>query len=116
MAYDVLKDQDYLVISYLKNADELKISNSPKSIKCYMHEVGGSKEEAREHIKNLMSENWEKMNEAQFVESPFNKIFVKASMNLARMAQVMYQHGDGHGLTHMDIDRVVSLLTDPISL
>ena len=34
----------------------------PKSIQCYMHESGATEEEARSHIKMLISKTWKKLN------------------------------------------------------
>ncbi|KAM7530150.1 hypothetical protein LguiB_033560 [Lonicera macranthoides] len=97
------------------NKDELTIGDNLKSIKCYIHETGGSESDARKHINKLMRENWKSMNEDLILNnSPFNQIFVRASMNLARMSLVTYQHGNGHGMTDIDLNRVISLLINPI--
>ncbi|KAM7524580.1 hypothetical protein LguiA_014482 [Lonicera macranthoides] len=95
--------------------DELKRGDNPKSIHCYMHETGVSEDEAREHIKYLISETWKKINEEvhhqhQVLDSPFNKVFNGIAVNLARMAQCIYQHGDGHGIEDQETkDRVLAL-------
>ncbi|KAM7522931.1 hypothetical protein LguiA_012833 [Lonicera macranthoides] len=98
--------------------DEIKRGDNLKSIQCYMHETGVSEEEARKYIHYLISEAWKKMNEERVVkDSPFIQTFVGIAMNLARMAQCMYQHGDGHGIeNHETQDRVMSLIIQPISL
>ncbi|KAM7500250.1 hypothetical protein LguiA_024664 [Lonicera macranthoides] len=98
--------------------DEIKRGDNPKSIQCYMRETGASEEKAREHIHCLISETWKKMNGDRVVEdSPFNQIFVQTALNMARMGQCMYQHGDGHGNEYVDTkDRVISLIIEPISL
>ncbi|KAM7530147.1 hypothetical protein LguiB_033557 [Lonicera macranthoides] len=102
--------------------DELKRGDNPKSIQCYMHETGASEDEAREHIKYLISETWKKINEEvhnqhQVLDSPFNKVFNGIAVNLARMAQCIYQHGDGHGIEDQETkDRVLALVIDPINL
>ncbi|KAM7500252.1 hypothetical protein LguiA_024666 [Lonicera macranthoides] len=98
--------------------DELKRGDIPKSIQCYMHETGASEEKAREHIHYLISETWKKMNEDRVIKnSPFNQIFVETALNLARMAQCMYEHGDGHGIEHRETkDRILSLIINPIPL
>lgn len=63
-----------------------------------MNEKKVSEEDARQHIRLLISETWKKLNEAHNVAAhPFPKMFIWSAMNLARMAQCMYQHGDGHG-------------------
>ncbi|KAK7853612.1 myrcene synthase [Quercus suber] len=95
--------------------DELKRGDVPKSIQCYMNETGASEEEAREHIRFLISATWKKMNEDRAASSPFSETFIEIALNLARMAQCMYQHGDGHGAgNHETKDRVFSLLIQPI--
>ncbi|KAH7855347.1 hypothetical protein Vadar_023937 [Vaccinium darrowii] len=97
--------------------DEMKKGDIPKSIQCYMHETGASEEEAREHVKYLIGETWKKMNKDQGVESPCSQTFVELAMNLGRMAQCMYQYGDGHGAQGVETkDRVLSLLINPIPL
>ncbi|KAK2989236.1 hypothetical protein RJ640_029534, partial [Escallonia rubra] len=97
--------------------DELQRGDNPKSIQCYMHETGASEEDAREHISHLISETWKKMNEDRVASSLFNQTFIGAAINLARTAQCMYQHGDGHGIQDRETkDRVLSLLINPIPL
>ncbi|GMP87017.1 hypothetical protein CsSME_00039568 [Camellia sinensis var. sinensis] len=80
--------------------DEVERGDNPKSIQIYMHETGASAKDARDHVKHLISEAWKKLNEARFVDSHFNRIFVEIATNLARVSQFMYQHGDGHGHGH----------------
>lgn len=82
-----------------------------------MHEHGASEEEAREYIHYLISETWKKMNEDRIVkDSPFNQIFVGTALNLVRMAQCAYQHGDGYGIEYLETkDHVTSLIIEPIS-
>ena len=64
-----------------------------------MHESGASEDDAREYIKHMISETWKKMNEDVSIEnSVFSNTFIGIAMNLARMAQCVYQHGDGHGV------------------
>ena len=81
-----------------------------------MHESGASEDDAREYIKHMISETWKKMNEDVSIEnSVFSNTFIGIAMNLARMAQCVYQHGDGHGVPDRETkDRVLSLLIDPI--
>ncbi|CAL5356722.1 unnamed protein product [Camellia sinensis] len=77
--------------------DELQRGDVPKSIQCYMHETGASENDAREHMKYLIGETWKKMNEDGAANSLFTKTFIGNAMNLARMLQCLYQHGDGYG-------------------
>ena len=76
-----------------------------------MHETGASEEEARAHIRYLIGETWKKMNKERRVEdSLLSEPFKAIAMNLGRMAQCMYQFGDGHGV----VDRVLKFLVDPV--
>ncbi|KAL0357017.1 UNVERIFIED_CONTAM: (-)-alpha-terpineol synthase [Sesamum calycinum] len=58
----------------------------------------------------------EKMNEEAFAaNSPFSKDFVRMAADVGRIAQYMYQHGDGHGVQGSHIkDRTSNLLFQPI--
>ncbi|KAI9376904.1 hypothetical protein POPTR_019G023006v4 [Populus trichocarpa] len=97
------------------STDELKRGDISKSIQCYMHEAEVSEEKAREHIKSLIGNTWKKINDYQFVNPRISQTFIGIAMNLARMAQCMYQYGDGHGVGHLETkDRVKSLLIKPL--
>ncbi|XP_022896316.1 terpene synthase 10-like [Olea europaea var. sylvestris] len=97
------------------SGDEMKRGDVPKTIQCYMNETGASEDEAREHIRSLIRETWKKMNQAQEIICPFSKTFIEIAMNLARMAQYMYQYGDGHGIqNHETKDRILALLFEPV--
>ncbi|PON54690.1 Squalene/phytoene synthase [Trema orientale] len=97
---------------------ELQRGDNPKSIQCYMHEKGVSENDARQHIKSLISETWKQMNEDRVAKSPFSQAFTETATNIVRMAMLMYQNGDGHG-AHQDIytkDIILSLFVNPIPL
>ncbi|XP_051139292.1 terpineol synthase, chloroplastic-like [Andrographis paniculata] len=101
--------------------DEMARGDVPKSIECYMNERGASREEAKEHIMAMIAETWKHMNEevarTQQGDSPqFPRAFVRCAMDLGRMAQYMYQHGDGHGTQKQPQikNRIPSLLFNPI--
>jgi hypothetical protein len=81
-----------------------------------MYETKSSEEEeAREYIRNLINNAWKKINEYQFANSHVPQAFIGVAMNLARMAQCMYQYGDGYGVVHLETkDRVKSLLIKPL--
>ncbi|KAL3538331.1 hypothetical protein ACH5RR_001697 [Cinchona calisaya] len=97
------------------SSDELKRGDVPKSIQCYMNEAGVSEEEAREYIKYLIGETWKRMNKERLANSPFSQTFIEIAMNLGRMAQCMYQHGDGHGHSNFHTkERIRKLLFEPI--
>ncbi|KAL6987006.1 lysase [Sarracenia purpurea var. burkii] len=99
------------------SADEMKRGDIPKSVQCYMNESGTSEEDAREHIKYLISESWKKMNEARPTSSPSSKTFTRIVKDAARFAQCIYQYGDGYGGEDGKTkDRVLSLLIHPIPI
>ena len=93
----------------------MKRGDVPKSVQCYMNETGASEEYARKHIRYLIGETWKRLNEDGAAESPFPDTFIGIAMNLARMAQCIYQYGDGHGNEYAETkDRVLSLLIEPV--
>ncbi|XP_028115730.1 (-)-alpha-terpineol synthase-like [Camellia sinensis] len=98
--------------------DEVKQGDIPISIQIYMHEIGVSTEDAKEHINYLISKAWKKINEACVVDSPINDTFVEIVTNMARVSQFMHQHGDGHGhdIGGKNKERVTLLLIEPIPL
>ncbi|XP_048233291.1 terpene synthase 10-like isoform X2 [Ricinus communis] len=100
------------------SSDELKRGDNPKSIQCYMYETGASEAKAREHIQYLIGEAWKKINkERGLADFPFSKTFIEVAANLARMAQCVYQYGDGYGIENGETkDRVLSLLVKPIPI
>nr|XP_016512604.1 PREDICTED: (-)-camphene/tricyclene synthase, chloroplastic-like isoform X2 [Nicotiana tabacum] len=108
MAYEVLKEQGINILPYLSKSDELKRGDVPKSIQCYINEKGVSEEEARERIQHLIKETWEMMNKAQRENLLFSRIFVEIAKNIARTAQCMYLHGDGHGIQNAEIKNSIS--------
>nr|B3TPQ7.1 RecName: Full=Alpha-terpineol synthase, chloroplastic; Short=Mg17; Flags: Precursor [Magnolia grandiflora]ACC66282.1 alpha-terpineol synthase [Magnolia grandiflora] len=98
------------------STDELERGDVPKSIQCYMHENTASEVVAREQMRARISDIWKKMNK-DVALSPLPQPFKAAAVNLARMAQCMYQHGDGHGNPHRESkDHILSLVVEPIQL
>ncbi|XP_010514205.1 PREDICTED: beta-myrcene/(E)-beta-ocimene synthase 2, chloroplastic [Camelina sativa] len=102
------------------SSDELARGDVLKSVQCYMHETGASEEEAREHVQQMIRHTWNEMNyEARTAtrsSSLLSQDFVEVAMNLARMSQCMYQHGDGHGCPDKAkvVDRIQTLIVDPV--
>ncbi|TXG67807.1 hypothetical protein EZV62_009082 [Acer yangbiense] len=97
------------------SSDEMKRGDVPKSIQCYMQETGASEEEAREHIQGLICATWLKMNKERIGNHHISNTFAGVAMNLARMAQCMYQFEDGHSVPDKETKhRVLSLFINPI--
>nr|QBM78971.1 geraniol synthase [Petunia x hybrida] len=99
------------------SSDELERGDVLKSIQCYMNEKGASEDEAREHIKSLIKENWELMNRALMENSQFSEAFVEMIKDFVRTAQCMYLHGDGHGIQTTEIKTgIFKVLFEPITI
>ncbi|KAG8368606.1 hypothetical protein BUALT_Bualt15G0062900 [Buddleja alternifolia] len=95
--------------------DEMKRGDVPKSIECYMNETGASREEAQEYVRFLIRETYKMTNEKRVADSPFSEAFIGCAVDGGRMAQYLYQHGDGYGIQKTEIrDRFSSLLFEPI--
>ncbi|CAL9152015.1 unnamed protein product [Musa hybrid cultivar] len=95
--------------------DELERGDVSKSIQCYMHETSVSEDVARGHIRGLIKGNWRSINGNRSFTSPFEENLKMMAINIARMAQCIYQYGDGYGKPDEVIeDRIRSLLIEPI--
>lgn len=87
-----------------------------KSIQCYMNERSVTEEQARDHIKGLVLESWRKLNET-IAQNSHPTPMISMSLNMARTAQCIYQHGDGIGTSFgVTKDRLTSLIVDPIPI
>ncbi|KAL7119304.1 hypothetical protein ACP275_02G055200 [Erythranthe tilingii] len=98
------------------SSDEMKRGDVPKSVECYMNESGADREVVQEYIRSIIYETWKTMNEELRVitDSPFQENFVRSAVELGRMAQYMYQHGDGYGMQIPEMkDRIANLLFYP---
>ncbi|KAG5242029.1 terpene synthase [Salix suchowensis] len=85
---------------YLENAwrsAEIDRGETANSISCYMYETGASEAEAGKHVEKFIRKAWRNMNKYQMdsENTPFARRFVAAAINLARIAECTYQHGDG---------------------
>jgi (-)-alpha-terpineol synthase len=82
-----------------------------------MNETGATEEDARKYIRSLISYMWKKINEERAADSPFSQTFIEVAVNLGRMAQCMYQYGDGHGIVDRETKkRILSLFIHPVPL
>ncbi|KAE9457781.1 hypothetical protein C3L33_10323, partial [Rhododendron williamsianum] len=96
--------------------DEIMRGDVAKSIQCYMNERSVTEEQAQDHIKGLVRESWRKLNETIAQNSPPTPM-ISMSLNMARTAHCIYQHGDGIGTSFgVTKDRVTSLIVDPIPI
>ncbi|KAI8007532.1 putative terpene synthase 9 [Camellia lanceoleosa] len=83
-----------------------------------MMDKGVTEEQARDHIKGLISLSWRKLNKTIAKNSnPKSIILTTLSLNMARTAQCIYQHGDGVGTSAgVTRDRLMPLIVDLIAM
>ncbi|XP_031501402.1 terpene synthase 10-like [Nymphaea colorata] len=98
--------------------DEIERGDVPKCIQCYMKEKGVSEEAARQHVDGLLRNAWKGLHKecAEATSNGTSHPFVHCALNLARMAQFMYQHGDGHGFPGKDYpaERILRLMVESV--
>ncbi|KAB2031808.1 hypothetical protein ES319_D05G330000v1 [Gossypium barbadense] len=96
--------------------DEMERGDIPKAVQCYMIEKGVTEEKARNHVKELISNSWKKINEEIF-DNRFPRVIVNLSKNMTRTVKCMYQHGDGvETSTGVTKDYIVSSILRPIPI
>ncbi|KAK9268057.1 hypothetical protein L1049_010496 [Liquidambar formosana] len=94
---------------------ELERGDAPSSILCHMREANVSEEIARKHIREVIVKTWTKMNDDCFTQSPLLQPVVNIIANVARVAQCIYQFGDGFGVQDRETkEHVLSLLIEPL--
>ncbi|KAM1164509.1 hypothetical protein ACFX13_024650 [Malus domestica] len=87
-----------------------------KSVECCMKERGVSEEEAQDYINELICYSWTKINEERS-KTAIPKSIVKLSLNMARTAHSIFQHGDGIGTSiGVTKDRLISLISNSIPI
>lgn len=57
-----------------------------------------STENARKHVRNMISETWKCLNKECLSPSPYSETYIKGSLNLARMVPLMYAYDDSQSL------------------
>ncbi|CAL5376190.1 unnamed protein product [Camellia sinensis] len=95
-----------------------KRGDAPSGVQCYMREHGVSEEEACGKIREMVDIAWKDINEE--LQNP-NRLLplplLLPTLNLSRMMEVIYGHGDGYtnskGQTK---DMIISLLVNPITV
>ncbi|KAM0932755.1 putative geranyl diphosphate diphosphatase [Dioscorea sansibarensis] len=73
-----------------------------------------SEEDARDGVRGLIDQTWKDLNKELIGLSPLGQSLIKASLNLARTSQLIYQHGDDEMAPSVE-DSIHSLLIEPIS-
>ncbi|KAL5731058.1 hypothetical protein ACHQM5_003819 [Ranunculus cassubicifolius] len=69
-------------------------------IDCYLKEhKGETLESAREHVRDMISNTWKKLNKEYLTQPLFPLSFKKASLNAARTVSLMYNYDTNHQLS-----------------
>ncbi|KAL4386304.1 hypothetical protein GQ457_09G001660 [Hibiscus cannabinus] len=102
------------------SAVEKERGDSPSSILCHMREMNVSEKEAEEHIKNMISNTWMKINRQCLMTQPPDMLpcpFVKVTVNVARMVHCLYEFGDGFGVQDGQTrNHIHSVLIEPFHI
>lgn len=98
---------------------EVERGDAPSSIVCHMREANVTEKEAREHIRELVSNSWKKINGEMMRRGrdPQQLMMMRYIVNTARVASFIYQNGDGFGVQDRETrDQVLSCLIHPVPL
>ncbi|XP_068667824.1 (3S,6E)-nerolidol synthase 2, chloroplastic/mitochondrial-like [Aristolochia californica] len=84
--------------------DEKQQGHDGSYLDYHMQERGKSLslQDAREHVMHLIDEEWKKLNKACLSPNRFSSTFTVASLNSARMVQVMYSYDDHQRLEALE--------------
>ncbi|XP_059661024.1 probable terpene synthase 11 [Cornus florida] len=94
--------------------EEQERGDVASSIECYMRESNiSSNGEARKHIRQLIHGLWKEINGELLAPEALPLPMIRASLNLSRTAQVIFQHGDDNKGFSVD-HHVQSLFFRPI--
>lgn len=82
-----------------------------------MKEANVSEDISRKHIRGMLSKIWKNVNGQCIAQTPLLQPIMNIITNIARVAQWIYQHGDGLGIPDRETKaQVVSLLIDPLGI
>lgn len=96
---------------------EVERGDAPSSIRCYMIEENATEEEGRGHMRNLISDSWKKINGLLIKTPATQQRMIRYVVNTARVANFIYQNGDGFGNQDRETRaQVLSCLIHPLPL
>ncbi|XP_031499347.1 myrcene synthase, chloroplastic-like [Nymphaea colorata] len=98
--------------------DEIERGDVPKCIQCYMKEKSVSEEAARQYVDGLLGNAWKELHKecTEATSNGTSHPLVHCALNLARMAQFMYQHGDAYGFAERDypVEPILKLMVESV--
>lgn len=80
-----------------------------------MKENATSLESAQGHVRHMISNAWKELTEECLSPHPFSPTFVEASLNAARMVQVMYSYDKDQHLRALE-QHITSLLKESLPM
>ncbi|XP_058095655.1 (-)-germacrene D synthase-like isoform X2 [Magnolia sinica] len=87
------------------------------TVECYMKEHGVSKKEACISLQEMITNVWEDLNEAFLRPTVIPSSLLLRGLNLARVMEDLYVHGDGYTHSNKETKKnVMALLVDPIPI
>ena len=114
LIFTTLSINSLFLFFYLKA--ESKRGDVAKSIQCYIVREGISEVQAKHCIKELIRYSWKKLNK-ESAKNSLPRSIVTMSLNMARTAQCIFQHGDGIGTSTGAIkDHLTSLIVKAIPI
>ncbi|KAI4342620.1 hypothetical protein MLD38_027226 [Melastoma candidum] len=116
MQLDTNKDLIYHSSVIIRLCNDLRTStaerergDAPSSVACYMREADVTEEIAREHIEGLISRSWKGINADLFGDHPEHlRPYMEVTVNAARTAHMVYQHGDGFGVQSGEMRELIT--------
>nr|GMC83771.1 (3S,6E)-nerolidol synthase 1-like [Ipomoea batatas] len=101
---DIIEDIITLVGSILRLLDDLEAAQGEKQeendasyVEYYIEEHQGlSLSDGKQHVMNMVSEQWKLINKQCLSPTPIPASFRKACLNIARMVPMMYNSSDNH--------------------
>ncbi|GMJ02861.1 terpene synthase 02 [Hibiscus trionum] len=96
--------------------DEMERGESMNFIHFYMIEKGVSEEEARDHVKGLITDLWKKMNKAVIEDLVRAPATVKVGVNIIRCVHRIYKYGDFFGIQTNQNQECVKSILEPIPM
>ncbi|KAJ4762475.1 Terpene synthase [Rhynchospora pubera] len=96
---------------------ELERGDVNKVVQCYMRDKNVTELVALKEINEMIWKYWKLINAEIMSNCAFGKYLKNTASNIARMAQCIYQNGDGYGMPDGETkDQISKLLFEPIKL
>ncbi|PQM36822.1 (E E)-alpha-farnesene synthase isoform X2 [Prunus yedoensis var. nudiflora] len=120
IAHEIEEENGWnLVLPHLSKVAEQERGDAPSAILCYMREMNASEPTSEAKIRGMIDNAWKKINGNCLrtpQQVPFLSPFINIATNIARLAHILYQDGDGFGDQEKGSRLIHSLLAEPLLL